>query len=155
AGIAAAVIGVGSVLLVATADAELPGAAFDGDPTPGALVHDPLGVLIHLCVTGEYPVIVFFGYLCAGLAIGRLDLDSPPAAWWLLGAGAALALTAQLISALVLYPMGGLAHLISQHQPQNGTVSLTQTLLWEPEPNSSWWYLAIPAPYSHTPIDMT
>jgi uncharacterized membrane protein len=155
AGIAAAVIGLGSVLLVATADARLPGADFNGDPTPGALVRDPLGVLMQLCVIGEYPIIVFFGYLCAGLAIGRLNLRSRRVAWWLLGAGAALTLTAQVVSALVLYPLGGLAHLISQNEPGDGTVNLAQTLLWEPEPSSSWWYLAIPAPYSHTLIDLT
>jgi hypothetical protein len=28
------------------------------------------------------------------------------------------------------------------------------TLLWEPELSSSWWYLGLSAPHSHTPLDM-
>ncbi|WP_219416805.1 heparan-alpha-glucosaminide N-acetyltransferase domain-containing protein [Pseudonocardia nigra] len=150
AGIAAAVIALGPVLLVATAESDLPHLDEDGDPTPVTLVRAPLALLVHLSVTGEYPAAVYLAYLCAGLAIGRLDLGSRRVAWWLLGAGAALAVAARAVSAAVLHPLGGLARLSSG----DGSAEAVQELLWDPERSTSWWYLAIPAPHSHTPVDV-
>jgi uncharacterized membrane protein len=153
AGVAVAAIALGPVLLVATADAGLPYAGFTGDPVPATAVQDPLGLLVRLFVTGEYPVVVYVAYLCAGLAIGRLDLTPRRVAWWLLGAGAALAVTARVVSSIVLYPLGGLAELTSQVGSEAGSAA---ALLWEhPNLSSSWWYLAIPAPHSHTPVDVS
>ena len=40
------------------------------DVARGTLVHDPLGLLVLLLITGAYPVVVYLAYLCAGLAIG-------------------------------------------------------------------------------------
>jgi uncharacterized membrane protein len=150
-GIAAAATAVGPLLLVATADAGLPRAGAGVDPTFTTLFQDPVGLLAQLFVTGAYPVVVYLAYLCVGLAIGRLDLRSARVAWLLLGAGAAVALAARLVSAILLYPMGGLARLIQQDGLEGGTA---EALLWEAEKSSSWWYLALPAPHSHTPIDL-
>jgi hypothetical protein len=73
-------------------------------------------------------------------------------AWWLLGAGAALAVAARVVSSIVLHPLGGLARLTSQ----DGSGAGPAELLWEhPHLSSSWWYLALPAPHSHTPVDVT
>jgi uncharacterized membrane protein YeiB len=154
AGVAAGAITLGPLLLVVTADSALPYADAVGDPVPGDLVQDPLGVLVRLLVTGEYPVVVYIAYLCAGLAIGRLDLTCRRVAWWLLCAGAALAVTARAVSAVVLYPLGGLARLIAESDLDGrGHAGAGRTLLWDPEPSTSWWYLALPAPHSHTPVD--
>jgi uncharacterized membrane protein len=151
-GIAAAAIALGPVLLVATANAGLP--KYELDPTPATLMHDPLGLLVQLSLTGEFPVVVYLAYLCVGLAIGRLDLSSRRVAWWLLGGGVVLAVAARAASALLLYPMGGLARLVEQSGLQDDPAGAAQTLLWEPERSSSWWYLALPAPHSHTPLDL-
>lgn len=153
AGVAAAVIALGPVLLVATAGAGLPYAGSSADPTLGILVHDPLGLLAQLLVTGSYPVVVYLAYLCAGLAIGRLDLSSRRLACWLLGGGLALAVTARIVSAVLLYPLGGLAQLISQSGTQ-GDPALAAQLLWEPNQGTSWWYLALPSPHANTPVDL-
>jgi uncharacterized membrane protein len=152
-GIAAAAIALGPVLLVLTIDAALPYAGAAADPTFSTLVQDPVGLLAQLFLTGEYPVVVYLAYLCVGLAIGRLDLRSPRMAWLLLGAGAGLALAARVVSAVLLYPMGGLARLIEQDGSSNDPADVS-ALLWEPAKSSSWWYLALPAPHSHTPIDL-
>jgi len=152
AGVAAALIALGPVLIVATADLGLPAA--EADPTPATLVEDPVGLLVQLSVTGEYPIVVYLAYLCAGLAIGRLDLHSRRVAWWLVGAGAALAVAARVVSAVVLYPLGGLARLISRTGSDDDPGEVVQELLWEPELVASWWYLALPAPHSHTPVDV-
>jgi uncharacterized membrane protein len=152
-GVAVAAIALGPVLLVVTADAGLPYAGSEADPTFTTLFQDPVGLLAQLFLTGEYPVVVYLAYLCVGLAIGRLDLRSPRLAWLLLGAGAAIVLAARVTSAVLLYPMGGLARLIEQ-DGLSGDPADVSVLLWEPEESSSWWYLALPAPHSHTPIDL-
>jgi uncharacterized membrane protein len=152
-GIAAALTILGPMLLVATADAGLPYAGSDAEPTFTTLFQDPVGLLAQLFLTGEYPVVVYLAYLCVGLAIGRLDLRSPRLAWVLLGAGAAIAIASRIVSAVLLYPIGGLARLIEQDGLSNDPADVS-ALLWQPEESSSWWYLALPAPHSHTPIDL-
>jgi uncharacterized membrane protein YeiB len=164
---AAAVIALGPVLLVATAGAGLPYFGSEAEPNLATLVHDPLGLLVQLLITGPYPVAVYLAYLCAGMAIGRLDLSSRRLAWWLLGGGLALAVTARIVAAVLLYPLGGLAQLIAQGRMQNNPGQAADLLLWEhnpglgteilqwaPRQGSSWWYLALPSPHSHTPVDL-
>lgn len=139
AGIAAAVIVAGPVLLIATAGTALAARASDTEPSLATLVGDPLGVLIQLFVTGEYPVVAYLAYICAGLAIGRLDLGSRRVAWWLVGVGVALAVAARLASAFLLSRSGG----------------VDPSLLWQLDsPISSWSSLALPTPHSHTPVDL-
>jgi hypothetical protein len=122
-----------------------------GDPTPGLLVHDPLGLVAQLVLTGEYPAVVYIAYLCAGLAIGRLDLHCRDIAWVLLLAGLEMAVGARMASMFLLDQLGGLTHLAAK--TGDNPAELAQ-LMWEPELNSSWWYLALPTPHSHTPIDL-
>ena len=136
--VAAALAVLGPVLLVATADVDLPGREWNGDPTFGTLFDDPGTLLTTLVVTGEYPAVVYLAYLCAGMAIGRLDLGSRRLAWSILGVGAGLAVTAEVVSAVVL----------RQRSP------LTPAAIWQPELSSSWWYLALPAPHSHSIVDV-
>jgi uncharacterized membrane protein YeiB len=155
AGVAGAVVVAGPVLLIATAGTALAGAGTDRDPSFAGLVADPLGVLVQLFVTGEYPVLVYLAYICAGLAIGRLELGSRRVAWWLFGGGIALAAVVQLVSALLLHPLGGLAALISADPFGTAPADTTSQLLWNPgSPVASWWYLAVPAPHSHSTIDL-
>jgi uncharacterized membrane protein len=153
AGVAIAAITLGPVLIVATAIAGLPYAGDAADPTFSTLIHEPGSVLVQLLLTGEYPAVVYLAYLCLGLAIGRLDLRSRRLSWWLLGGGLALAIAAQAVSALLLHPVGGLAQLIQQGDLADDPAGAA-ALLWEPEPPTSWWYLALPTPHSHTPIDL-
>jgi uncharacterized membrane protein YeiB len=155
AGVVAAVVVVGPVLCVAAAQANLPYSAYAGsnvEPSFATLAHDPLGQLVQLFVTGEYPVVVYLAYICAGLAIGRLDLTSHRMAWWLFGGGIALAVGAQLTSALLLYPLGGLGVLVAQSD--SGGTAAAAELLWEQSSPTSWWFLALPTPHSHTPVDL-
>jgi uncharacterized membrane protein YeiB len=107
-----------------------------------------------LLITGTYPVVVYLAYLCAGMAIGRLDLSSRRLAWWLLGGGLALAVTARIVAAVLLYPLGGLARLIAQSRTHDNPGLAAEILLWDPSQGSSWWYLALPSPHAHTPVDL-
>jgi hypothetical protein len=153
-GIAAALIAVGPLLIVATANAGLPGLGTEADPTFGTLVQDPIGLLVQLFLTGEYPAVVYLAYLCTGLAIGRLDLRSRRLGWWLLAGGTALAIAVRVVSALLLDRMGGLARLVESGDLPNGPAGVTALLLGEAGTPTSWWYLALPTPHSHTPVDL-
>ncbi|MGH3776664.1 MAG: heparan-alpha-glucosaminide N-acetyltransferase domain-containing protein [Pseudonocardiaceae bacterium] len=124
------------------------------NPTLDNLVDAPFELIVGLLLTGEYPVLAYLAYLCAGLAIGRLDLSSTRLAGWLFGGGLGLAVAARIVSDIFLYPLGGLQHLLGDDLSRSERVEALNVLLWEPDPTSSWWYLALPAPHSTTAIDM-
>jgi uncharacterized membrane protein len=150
--ITAVLLVLGPLFLVAIAHA---GVAYsDDNPTFTELVTDPLGLLLRLLITGEYPVLLYLGLVCAGLAIGRLDLASRRVAEWLLGGGIALAITSRLLSLILLYPLGGLDRLVGAGGFEAEDASPAMTLLWAPEQGSSWWYLALSGPHAHTSLDM-
>jgi uncharacterized membrane protein YeiB len=150
--LSAVLVAVGPVVLVALARA---GVGFsDDNPTFGQLVTDPLGLLLRLLITGEYPVLLYLALMCAGLAIGRLDLTSRRVAGYLIGGGIGLAVVSRLASLVLLYPLGGLARLVEHEGTGAGDVSPATTLLWAPEQGSSWWYLALPSPHAHSTLDM-
>jgi Heparan-alpha-glucosaminide N-acetyltransferase, catalytic/Protein of unknown function (DUF418) len=145
---------VGPVLLVATEGMNLPTSGTD-QPTFVTLATEPLGLLVQILVTGDYPAVVYMAFVCAGLAIGRLDLTSRRVAGWLLGGGVALAAASQVVSRILLYPLGGLDRLIASDHLHGSRAALATTFLWDPPDTSSWWYLALPAPHAHTTLDVT
>jgi hypothetical protein len=138
---------VGPVLLLLADRLDLPDSG-TAEPTFTTLVTNPGGLLCQIFLTGDYPVVVYLAYLCAGLAIGRLDLTSRRLGIWLLGGGVAMTLAATAVSDLLLYPLGGLARLIDL------TGEDAVTLLWDPEQESPWWYLALASPHAHTQLDL-
>jgi hypothetical protein len=80
----------------------------DTGPTFSDAVDDPIGFVLQLFVTGVFPAVVYMAYICAGLAIGRLDLPSTRVATRLLGGGLVLAVTAWVTSSVILLNLGGL-----------------------------------------------
>ena len=153
AGMCGALVVLSPVLLVAAARLGLEQGE-GSDLTPVTLLTDPLGVLLQLLVTGAYPVVIYLAYLCAGLAIGRLDLTCRRVAAWLLGGGLALAVTSRLTSWVLLYPLGGLDRLVTERSWYDSPAEAATELLWEPEQGSSWWYLAVAGPHAHSTLDM-
>jgi len=150
---AAALIAVAPVVILAVVDADGPSFRGSDNATFDTLVDDLSGLIVGLLFTGPYPVLAYLAYLCAGVAMGRLDLSSRRVATWLLGGGLGLALTARIVSAILLFPLGGLRHLQGMDPSSAGPVT-RNALLWDPEQTWSWWYLALPAPHSITPVDM-
>ncbi len=105
---------------------------------------DPLTLALDVGLTGYYPVLSWVAFFLAGMAVGRLDLGSIKVGARIALVGAALGIGAWGVSTLLLGPFGGLAHL-SQPLPIQffGTT-----------PTTSWWYLAVMAPHSATPLDL-
>jgi uncharacterized membrane protein len=153
--VAAVVAVLGPVLLVATARRDLAGESDEGFvPTLGMLLTDPAGLLTVLFITGTYPIVTYLSFVCAGMAVGRLDLSSRRVALWLLGGGLTTAVLAKLWSTFLLYQLGGLERLIQAGADGDDGAVSKQELLWSPDQGSSWWYLALSSPHSHTPLDV-
>ncbi len=135
----------------------------DDNPTFHSFLH-PYQLAVELLITGPYPVLAFMAYICAGLAIGRLNLSSSRVATSLLGSGLVLAIIVWVTSEVLLLHLGGLQQLRHAVPPGTAPDQLTDNaLLWlpgpgeapdRPNPISSWWWLAVRAPYSFTPIDL-
>ena len=112
--------------------------------------------LSELTITGIYPALPWMAYVLAGLAVGKLDLRSPVLARRLLVGGAALALGAHMLSRVLLGRGGGLTAL-QEDAPSVQGRPLAETLdvgLYGTTPTGSWWWLAVDAPHSSTPLDL-
>jgi uncharacterized membrane protein len=127
------------------------------NPTFEFLLEDPGGLLGMLLLTGEYPVLAWTTYLCAGLAMGRLALRSTRTAAGLLVVGAAVALAATAASRVLLGPLDGLDRLVRSAASPGGVQELEIALEVGKNgnvPTDSWWWLAVESPHSSTPLDL-
>ncbi|WBB68483.1 heparan-alpha-glucosaminide N-acetyltransferase domain-containing protein [Micromonospora sp. WMMD812] len=122
------------------------------------LVDDPVPLLTELSLTGEFPAVTWLAYLCAGLVIGRLTLTRRRVLVGLLTAGIALAAAAPVASWVLLDRFGG-AEQIALTQAKSGLDAAgTAELLTlggdGTTPTSTWWWLAVDAPHTGTPLDL-
>jgi uncharacterized membrane protein len=120
-----------------------------GNPTFGSLA-EPGALAAELFLTGYYPVLPWMAYLLAGLAVGRLALNSPRVAAGLLVGGAGLALLAKAVSWTLLYPLGGLDRIVGSPAVERRL----STSLGGTTPTTSWWWLAVSGPHAGTPLDL-
>ncbi|NKX49446.1 DUF1624 domain-containing protein, partial [Arthrobacter deserti] len=123
----------------------LPPAAED-NLTFGMVLADPLASAGQLLFTGFYPAVPWMAYMCAGLAIGKLDLGSRRKAAWLAGLGALLAAGAWAVSGLLLTGRLGLSpHAAARLLVGGGD---------PPVPEDSWAWLVAASPYSSMPLEL-
>jgi uncharacterized membrane protein len=119
---------------------------------------NPAEFAVTLTLTGYYPVLTWTAYLFAGLAVGRLALDSARVAGALLLGGAVLAFVASTVSTALLDAGGRAA--IEAAGPGNAWFAGTpldialQTGMFGTTPTTSWWWLAVSAPHSGTTFDL-
>lgn len=130
----------------------------DLPPSPSLLsLSHPNELVVGVLLTGYYPVLQWTAYLLVGMALGRLALHRGRVGLWLLIVGAALAGGAKLLSALLLGPAGGYGELTvppsSVHAGQN-LAAVLQTGMYGTTPTTSWWWLAVSAPHSGSPLDL-
>ncbi|MGW3646368.1 heparan-alpha-glucosaminide N-acetyltransferase domain-containing protein [Streptomyces sp. NPDC000878] len=147
-------LGVVAPFLVHLLQGALPEPAFDGDPTLQDVVTDPAGLLGDLLVHGDYPVLAWTAYLCAGLAIGRLDLFDRRTATRLLTAGLALAAASWLTCSLWLFRWGGLERLQENEFYDATGPHARDEALWDTPDGETWWSMVSRAPHSTSPFDM-
>lgn len=104
---------------------------------------DPLALLFTLAVTGFYPVLTWTTYLLVGMAIGRLDLSRDAVAAGLFGGGVVLASLAAGASRALLAVGGSALNPTRLAERFYGTA-----------PTDTWWWLAVDAAHSGTPLDL-
>ncbi|MBA2550722.1 MAG: DUF1624 domain-containing protein [Nocardioidaceae bacterium] len=115
-------------------------------PSPdGGDLAEPATLVTELLLTGYYPALAWTAYLCAGLAVGRLDLRSRRIAVWLGGAGVALAVGSVAVSQLLLSLAPARAAL---------PADASGVLVSGTTPPTTWWWLATMGPHSSTPLDL-
>lgn len=147
AGITAGLVVISPLILLASFHL---GWSQDFDPlTLGSPFTNLAGFLNQLLITGDFPAVTNLAYICAGLAIGRLDLSSTRVAARLLGGGLALAIVSWFTSWLLVLYLGGLDHLIAA-----GAGTTRDQVLWDADEVPSWWWLTLDVHHSGTPFDM-
>ncbi len=134
------------------ADNRLP---FGGrNPTFATLLEAPQDFPSALFLTGYYPALAWVAYLCAGLAVGRLPLRERRTAGWLLGGGTTLAVGASALSWLLLGPLDGHDRIAATVSDQRALDNSLELGLYGNTPTTTWWWLAVDAPHSSTPLDL-
>ena len=127
------------------------------NPTFGDVAAAPLDWLAQLTLTGIYPALAWAAYLCAGMALGRLDLSSVQVTARVVVGGIALAVLASGLSWLLLDGLGGTDRLLDAEAGRYGADEVHALITWgfsPDEPRDSLWWLAIDAPHSSTPLDL-
>ena len=117
---------------------------------------DPVDLAERLLLTGTYPALPWLAYLFAGMALGRLDLRRWRTTVGAIVVGATLAAASYVVSDwLVARPEAGRA--LSVPPIYDGVYSFEQSLthgFFGVTPTDTWWWLAIRAPHSSTPLDL-
>ena len=140
-----AVFAIGGPILLQALRGVLPGYP-DDNPTFGTLFTEPFSTVGQLLFTGFYPAVPWMAYMCAGLAIGKLDLSSRRIAAWLAAGGACLAAAAWalswllMIGVLQLSPGESAGLLVAGEDP--------------PVDEDDWAWLVAASPYSSMPLEL-
>ncbi|MGL3807250.1 heparan-alpha-glucosaminide N-acetyltransferase domain-containing protein [Paeniglutamicibacter sp. R2-26] len=140
------VFAIGGPVLLQAMRGVIPTPAEDNNLTFGALFSEPLTSAGQLLFTGFYPAVPWMAYMCAGLAIGKLDLSSRKIAVWLAAGGGCLAAVTWAISGLL---MVGVLHLTPE-----ASTNLLAAGEDPPVHHDSWSWLVAASPYSHMPLEL-
>ncbi|MCW2134151.1 heparan-alpha-glucosaminide N-acetyltransferase domain-containing protein [Arthrobacter sp. VKM Ac-2550] len=116
------------------------------------LVTEPLGTASELLLTGSYPALAYMTYLLVGLGLGRLNLRSIRVQGLVAGAGAVLAVLANLASSLLLKFAGGYEALLATTGMTRSDLERALTFGPEGHSDTSAWWLAIATPHTNTPL---
>ncbi|MGL3807942.1 heparan-alpha-glucosaminide N-acetyltransferase domain-containing protein [Paeniglutamicibacter sp. R2-26] len=115
----------------------------------------PLVFAADVLLTGYYPLLVWFGFLLAGLFVGRLALSRPPVALGLLVVGSTLAVGSKLASEWLLERPGALRALReATGLNANGLEVALATGQRLGGAMDTAWFLAVSAPHSGAPLDV-
>ena len=136
---------IGGPILLQGVRGVLPGPMED-NLTLGFLFGHPLLSAGQLLFTGFYPAVPWMAYMCAGLAIGKLDLGTRRTAAWLAAGGAFLAAISWALSGLLMVN-------ILRLSPAEAT-GLLAAGQDPPVSEGSWTWLVAASPYSSMPLEL-
>ncbi len=124
----------------------------ESNPGVWEIFNEPVATLSQLLLTGTYPALPFMTFLLVGLGIGRLNLHSVRVQATIAGVGAAMAVLANLVSAVLLFAVGGYDVLLETTDVTRE--DLDEALVFGPDvvPDDSGWWLAIATPHTNMPL---
>lgn len=128
------------------------------DPSLGSLLTQPDATLSAVFANGSYPALAWMAFICAGMAVGRLDLSVQDTQLRLMVGGLTTALATWAVSTVVVDVLGGYDRILAG-TPGLSDDQLVQALVWGPDDvggpqiASDWWLFAL-SPYSETPLEM-
>lgn len=127
------------------------------DPSLSTLLTEPDATLSALFVTGTYPALSWMSLICAGLAVGRLNLGLRDTQLRLVIGGLVTAVVTWAASIIALETMDGYRRIL-EATPGLSEEALTEVLIFGSDqtaaPTSSGWWLFALSPYSETPLEM-
>lgn len=118
---------------------------------------DPVGTLTQLLLTGTFPALTWFAYACVGLGVGRTMIWNRHVAAKLLAGGVALAALAAAAGWFLMDVVGGRVQLAAVASRSMSLEAFTELLVWGAGgtlPTTSWWWNAVLAPHTGTPLDL-
>ena len=124
------------------------------NPTFTSLFESPGELIDGVLLTGYYPALAWMAYLCAGLAAGRLNLGERRTAVWLFGCGGALAVATSATSWFLLGRLDGRDRIAATLADPSELDDALELGLYGNTPTTTWWWLAVDAPHSSTPLDL-
>lgn len=122
----------------------------------GALA-DPLHVVQTLMLTGGFPALTWFAYICIGMAIGRADLTARLVIAKLIAGGTLLALATSVVSSVLVEGFGLRERLADEVAGTMTLDTFTNYLVFGGDgtlPADSWWWLGVEAAHTGTPLDL-
>lgn len=127
------------------------------DPSLSSLLTDPGATLGSMLFSGAYPAVPWMAYICAGMALGRINLRTFDIQLRLFLTGLCMAVGTTLLSALLLGPLGGKAALIASVRRRFGAEGVEEAIIWgfpHGAPSSSGWWQMVLSPYSNTVFEL-
>lgn len=118
---------------------------------------DPLHTLQVLMLTGGFPALTWFAYICLGMAIGRADLRARIVIAKLLAGGALLALVTSVFASVLVDGFGLRDRLADDVAGTMTLDTFTNYFVFGGDgtlPADSWWWLGVQAAHTGTPLDL-
>ncbi|HRO93998.1 heparan-alpha-glucosaminide N-acetyltransferase domain-containing protein [Citricoccus sp.] len=147
----AAVFGIVAPVLMQKLEPVLPSTSASNH-TLVTLFTEPAGTAAELLLTGVYPALPYMTYLLVGLGLGRLDLRSTRTQAIIAGTGALLALSAQLLSTVLLRVAGGYQALLASDGLSPEELDEALTYSTGELPDTSGWWLTIATGHTNAPL---
>lgn len=122
------------------------------NPNYTALVSLPVDSVITLFVGGAYPIATWMGFICLGMAVGRLNLHWLLTHIRLLIAGAVFLFAGSFLSTILIDFLGGFANLYYYTDGYDAE-DIMEVIDFGPNghlPTDTLWWLAINGPHTNT-----
>lgn len=122
-----------------------------------ASLASPIDTFTVIFFTGSFPVITWMAYVCIGMALGRSNLAARSTIGLMTVGGLVLTLGTVLLSQFFVHGAGLYERLAFDVSDRMSLDTFTDFVVFGSSgqlPADSWWWLAVNAPHTGTPLDL-